>query len=149
MHDLAAPTPASRARAGFTLLELTVVVGALAALAALTAPPVARQLDRLAVTAATAELAALLAGARDRAIAESRPFAVRLDGAGATLHAGPDSLRRLDLAGPHRVSLAATRDSLAYGAGGLAVGASNLSVVVRRGRAAETLFVARLGRVRW
>ena len=149
MRGLAAPHPAARPRAGFTLLELTVVVGALAALAALTAPPVARQLDRLAVTAATAELAALLASARDRAIAESRPFAVRLDATGATLHAGAASLRRLDLAEAHRVSLAATRDSLAYGAGGLGVGASNLSVVVRRGRAAETLFVARLGRVRW
>ena len=138
-----------RPRSGLTLLEVTVVVALLVALAAITAPSVARQRDRLAVAAATADLAALLATGRDRAIAESRPFAVRLDAAGATLHAGTDSLHRLDLAAAHRVTLAATRDSLAYGLGGLGVGASNLSVVISRGRAAETLFVARLGRVRW
>ena len=136
-------------RAGLTLLEVAVVLGALALLAALTAPSVARQRDRLSVAGAAADLAALLATARDQAIAEMQPVAVRLDAEGATLHRGGDSLRRVDLVAEHRVTLASSRDSLAYGLGGMGVGASNLSVIVRRGRAAETVFVSRLGRVRW
>jgi len=46
------------------------------------------------------------------------------------------------------VRITATRDSMAYDPRGLGYGAANLSVVARRGRAAETLFVSRLGRTR-
>jgi hypothetical protein len=46
------------------------------------------------------------------------------------------------------VALEATRDSLAYGPDGLGVGAANLRLVLRRGAAADTLSVSRLGRVR-
>ena len=48
----------------------------------------------------------------------------------------------------HGVTLAGSRDSLAFDVRGLGYGASNLTLVVRRGRAAETLVVSRLGRVR-
>jgi len=37
---------------------------------------------------------------------------------------------------------------MAYAPNGLGYGASNLTVVLRRGSAAETIFVSRLGRVR-
>ena len=52
------------------------------------------------------------------------------------------------LGSSHGVSLSSSRDSMAYAPNGLGHGASNLTVVLRRGSAAETLFVSRLGRVR-
>ena len=48
----------------------------------------------------------------------------------------------------HGVTLASSRDSLAFDVRGLGYGAANLTLVARRGRAAETLVVSRLGRVR-
>jgi hypothetical protein len=48
----------------------------------------------------------------------------------------------------HGVRLGGTRDSLTYDPRGLGRGAANLSIVVRRGTIAETVFVSRLGRVR-
>jgi hypothetical protein len=38
---------------------------------------------------------------------------------------------------------------MAFDARGLGVGAANLSLVARRGRFADTLFVSRLGRLRY
>jgi hypothetical protein len=46
------------------------------------------------------------------------------------------------------VELRATRDSLAYDPYGMGRGASNLSIVIRKGAAVETVFVSRLGRIR-
>jgi hypothetical protein len=46
------------------------------------------------------------------------------------------------------VRLAATRDSMAYLPLGLGYGAANLRAVLTRGRASDTVFVSRLGRVR-
>ena len=46
------------------------------------------------------------------------------------------------------VTLASSRDSLAYSATGLGYGVTNASLVVRRGLAAETVSVSRTGRVR-
>ena len=46
-------------------------------------------------------------------------------------------------------AVATNRDSMVYDARGIGYGASNLSVVIRRGRAVDTVVVSRLGRVRW
>jgi type II secretory pathway pseudopilin PulG len=138
-------------RPAYTLVEVVVVLTLLVLLAALVVPPLARQLDRTAVAAATAEVAAALAIARDQAIAEGRPIAVRFDAPGArvTVLRGADTLLHRDLARAHAVSLTASRDSLAYLPTGLGAGAANLGVVVTRGASTRTLAVSRLGRVRW
>jgi hypothetical protein len=47
------------------------------------------------------------------------------------------------------VSLSTSRDSLAFDVRGLGYGAANLTLVARRGAAADTLVVSRLGRVRY
>ncbi|MBK5189740.1 MAG: hypothetical protein JJD97_15970, partial [Gemmatimonadaceae bacterium] len=47
------------------------------------------------------------------------------------------------------VAFAASRDTVTYGASGRGYGATNSTIVLRRGAAAETVYVARLGRARW
>ena len=57
-------------------------------------------------------------------------------------------LVRREVGAAYGVRLWASRDSMTYDGRGLGFGAANLTVVARRGRAAETVFVSRLGRVR-
>ena len=52
------------------------------------------------------------------------------------------------LGSSHGVMLSASRDSMAYAPNGLGYGAANLTIILRRGESAETIFVSRLGRVR-
>jgi hypothetical protein len=61
---------------------------------------------------------------------------------------GGDTLRKRDIGAAHDVLLLATRTRMSYSATGIGYGAANLSVVVRRNRAVDTVFVSRLGRVR-
>ena len=58
-------------------------------------------------------------------------------------------LLRRDLAIGYGVRISASRDSMAFDARGLGMGAANLSLVARRGRAVDTLFLSRLGRIRY
>jgi hypothetical protein len=58
-------------------------------------------------------------------------------------------LSRAALGHAHGVALAANRDSLVFDVRGLGYGAANLTMIARRGGAAESLVVSRLGRVRW
>ena len=76
--------------------------------------------------------------------------AVILDSGSASLivRAYADTISHRRLGSSHSVAFTTTRDSMAYAPNGLGYGASNLTVVLRRGSAAETLFVSRLGRVR-
>jgi len=138
-------------RAAFSTHEMMLVLLILGLLAAVGLPRAARQLDRIHARGAAAEVVSVLATARHAAIRQGRRTAVRFDRprARVTVHAGSDTLLVRPLAGTHRVTLAATRDSLAYRADGLGFGAANTSIVVRRGAAAETVVVSRLGRVRW
>jgi hypothetical protein len=64
------------------------------------------------------------------------------------VHAGADTLRRLHLRARHGVRLSASRDTMAYAPPGVGHGAANLRVILTRGRAADTVVVSRLGRVR-
>jgi hypothetical protein len=75
---------------------------------------------------------------------------VLLDTAAATLlvRAGADTAMQRDLHARHGITLSATRDSMSFAPDGLGYGAANLSVISRRGSAAETVFVSRLGRAR-
>lgn len=131
------------------MAELLVVLLVLGALLAVAVPRGARVLDRVVVWTVRQEAARLFALARGHALAAGRATAVTVDTAGArvVVHAGTDTLAR----GAWReagVTLAATRDSMAYAPDGLGVGAANLRLVLRRGDAADTLSVSRLGRVR-
>jgi prepilin-type N-terminal cleavage/methylation domain-containing protein len=137
-------------RIGFTLAELLVVLAVLGVLLGIAVSRIGAAADRAATQSATAEAATVFHSARNAAIYRRSPVAVFIDTLRATLVSRVDSelLVRRDLWLSYRVQLSATRDSMAFDARGLGIGAANLSLVVRRGRFADTLFVSRLGRLR-
>ncbi|HKN64923.1 MAG TPA: prepilin-type N-terminal cleavage/methylation domain-containing protein [Gemmatimonadaceae bacterium] len=139
-----------RARTGFTLPELLVVLLLLSIVLGFAFVRLGAAADRAAVRAAVSDAGSVFVRARSAAIYRRAPVAVHIDTVAALLFTRSDSLllqrRDLRALGVH---ISASRDSMAYDAHGLGVGAANLSLVVRRGRAADTLFLSRLGRVRW
>ncbi len=137
-------------RAGTTVIEMLVVVAIVVIVAAIAIPRGARVRDGAAVRAAALDAEQALALARAQALGWHGAVAVRIDTAAARLELrrGRDLLLVRALGDAYRVRLSATRDSLAYDGRGLGRGAANLTLVLRRGSAAETLVVSRLGRVR-
>jgi Tfp pilus assembly protein FimT len=141
---------AARRRWAYTLVELVIVLTVLALVCAIGVRAMGRQLDRVAVVGAIAEAAGAMARARDEALARHAMVSIRIDTADGslTLHTRGTRLARQALGHAHGVSLTTSRDSIVFDARGLGYGAANLTLVARRGSAAETLVVSRLGRVR-
>jgi prepilin-type N-terminal cleavage/methylation domain-containing protein len=137
-------------RAGYTLVELIVVLVIAAILLGLAAVRATEAADRSAVHAAAGEVVAVMTTARSLAIYRRAPVAVAIDTLSAALLVRHDTslLFRRDLRSSYGVGLVASRESTAFDARGLGVGAANLSLVVRRGAAVDTVFLSRLGRVR-
>ena len=140
--------PASRP--ALTLLELIIVLMIIGLLSIIAVRETWHYLDRIAARSALAEAAEVIQQARDEALARHAVVSVRIDTARAelALRERGSALALHALGHAHRVTLSSTRDSLAFDVRGLGYGASNLTLIVRRGRAAETLVVSRLGRVR-
>jgi hypothetical protein len=107
-------------------------------------------LDRVSVEAATSDVGSVLASARALALAGGSAVAVEVDTLAGVLRVrrGTEVLQSRNIAAIHGVSLRSTRDSLSYDSHGLGHGAANLSIILRRGSAADTVFVSRFGRVR-
>ena len=138
-------------RHAFTLVEAVLVVTLLALLAAIGVSTLRRQLDRMAVRHAVREAALVVARARDEALAQHAIVGLRIDTVAGTLtlRARGEPLAVHTLGRTHGVALSATRDSIAFDVRGLGYGAANLTLVARRGAAADTLTVSRLGRTRY
>jgi prepilin-type N-terminal cleavage/methylation domain-containing protein len=134
----------------FTLLELVIVLMIIGLLSIITVREMGHYLDRLATRSAVAEAAEVIQQARDEALARHAMVSVTIDTAHAelALRERGSLLAAHALGHAHRVTLSSTRDSLAFDVRGLGYGASNLTLIARRGHAAETLVVSRLGRVR-
>jgi Tfp pilus assembly protein FimT len=139
-----------RRRWAYTITELVIVLTVLALTCAIGVRVMGRQLDRLAAVTAIGEAAGAMARARDEALARHAMVSVRIDTAERvlTLRIAGVQLARHALGHARGVSLGTTRDSIVFDARGLGYGAANLTLVARRGSAAETLVVSRLGRVR-
>ena len=145
MSTTTRPRPLTR---GLTLPELLIALTVAGILAALAIRAAAGIVDEARARGAAAEVRAALGLARRAAVLRGERAAVRFDTARAAVavHVRAETLvsRALD----RGVRLSATRESTAYGGDGLGFGAANLRVVVRRGAAAETVTVSRVGRVR-
>jgi Tfp pilus assembly protein PilE len=138
-----------RSRPGLSLLETLLALVLLGLVSALAMPPYVAQRDRSAVRAA--RTAAVTAFDQMRALALTRATnaAMRIDTAAARLvvHAGRDTVVRVEMFRAWGVRLAATRDSTAIAPDGLGYGAANLRLILSRGAAADSIIVSRLGRV--
>lgn len=138
-------------RVAFTLPELLVVLLIMSVLLGLAIARIGAAANRTAVRSATTDAAALFGKARHAAIYRRVPVVVCIDSSSGTLEARIDTLvvQRRDLAAGYGVRISASRDSMAFDARGLGMGAANLSLIVRRGQAVDTLFLSRLGRIRY
>ena len=137
-------------RHGYTLAELAVVVAIIGLVTMAGIRGLTQHLDRIAVRNAVDEAAGALARARDEALAHHALVSVRIDTTDATvvLRTGALRLARYAIGHEHGVTLATSRDSVSFDVRGLGFGAANFTLVARRGSAADTLVVSRLGRVR-
>ena len=137
-------------RRAFTIIELTVTICVLSILSAVAIPWVGDILDRVSVRSAATEIGSLFGAARHIAIARAAHATVEIDTAGRVIavSVGSDTVRKREIGTAHDVLMSATRTRMSYSATGMGYGAANLSVVVRRNRAVDTVFVSRLGRVR-
>jgi prepilin-type N-terminal cleavage/methylation domain-containing protein len=137
-------------RHAFTIIELTVTLCILSILSAIAIPWAGSILDRVQVMSAAVEIESLFGAARHIAIARAAHATVDVDTIARTINVsvGSDTVRKREIGTAHGVQLSATRTRMSYSATGIGYGAANLSVVVRRNRAVDTVFVSRLGRVR-
>ncbi|HMG96633.1 MAG TPA: prepilin-type N-terminal cleavage/methylation domain-containing protein [Gemmatimonadaceae bacterium] len=137
-------------RHAFTIIELTVTLCILSILSAIAIPWAGSILDRVQVMSAAVEIESLFSAARHIAIARAAYATVDIDTIARSINVsvGSDTIRKREIGSAHDVRLSATRTRMSYSATGIGYGAANLSVVVRRNRAVDTVFVSRLGRVR-
>src|SRR2546423_327838 len=135
----------------FTIIELTVTLCILSILSAIAIPWMGAILDRVKVRSAAVEIESLFSAARHIAIARGTQATVEIDPSAQSINisVGSDTIRKRDIGMAHDVQLSATRSRMSYSATGMGYGAANLSVVVRRNSAVDTVFVSRLGRVRY
>ena len=137
-------------KAGFTIIETTVTLSVIAILSAIVLPKASGFVDSIKVRGAVIEAEALFSTARHVAIARGAQTTLEINaGRGEmSLRVGRDTLLLRELERAHGVSLRTTRTSIVYSPTGLGYGAVNLTLIVSRSLAADTIFVSRLGRVR-
>lgn len=137
---------------GFTLLELMIVLCITAMLLALGAPRVMPLIDWIETEHAVRAVTTALAIGRNAAVMHATR---------ARITFGPDTIRIDRLQGKgwercwqtpgpasHGVTLAVSNPVVQFGPFGMGWGASNTSIVLRRGSQAETITLSRVGRVK-
>lgn len=132
-----------------TLIELVLTLALLAIVAAVAVPSVRTIADRLNVRAATQDVVLGLWAARNVAAMRGQNawFVVDAGAGGVRVVVGTDTVFARDLAGRRGVRVWASRDSITYAPTGLGFGAANTTIVISRGRRADTITTSRLGRV--
>ena len=137
-------------RRATTLIEVTIVLSIVGLLVGIVALPAARVFDGIQVRSAVSAISAACALARSSAIARSVLAEVTLVPADARVLviAGADTLADERLGSRFGITLEATATRIRYSPLGHGWGLANARVIARRGRAADTLTVSRLGRVR-
>jgi prepilin-type N-terminal cleavage/methylation domain-containing protein len=137
-------------RVGFTLIEIVIVVTIAGLLSAITISRAGSFIDRIEVHGATMEAESMFSRARHIAIARGTPTILDIDPLRGTLsiRGSTEVLSGRDLRAAHGVDIDANRTSITYSPVGVGYGAANFTMILSRGRAADTLYVSRLGRVR-
>ncbi len=139
-------------RRGYTLVELLAILAILGTLFAFALPRTVNWRDRHAARRAAAEVRAFYARARYGALVRSARVRIELsnDSLVAVLEGAVDSVF-LYRPGPRYlgVDLETTRSVVRVGPGGFGWGAANTKLILRRGSAAESLTVSRMGRIKW
>lgn len=133
-----------------TLAELLVVIAMIGLASAFVLPPFKRGFDRLQTRAAAQETLTAFFTARAAAIAGGQRTAVVFDRRQprVIVLASGDTLMLRDLGAGHGVTMSASRDSMTYFPDGLGMGGANLTVIFRRGGAADTVLASREGRIK-
>lgn len=137
-------------RHGFTILETTLCVCLVSILTAIALPRFSRIVDAIEVRSAALAIETAFAAARHLAIARGAQASVDIDTAArvVSVRIGTDTLRKVEFPRERAIQLQATRSSMSYSAIGVGYGAANLTVVVKRNAAFDSVVVSRLGRVR-
>lgn len=137
-------------RRAFTAIELTIVIGVVAVLSAIAMPTANNLIDRIRVRAAVTEIESLFGAARHIAIARATQAMVQIDTVAGIISVTADKAvaRKAMVKAELGVDLSSNRVSMSYSATGVGYGAANLSLMVRKGSAVDTIVVSRLGRVR-
>jgi Tfp pilus assembly protein FimT len=137
---------------GVTLPELTSVLLIMGVMTSVVVPPARRLVDRAGVAAAADRLSAVHEVARQTAIARGRPVRYEVDGAALrvalSLRDADGSWDTLRTFAVGDVRLAVSQPTVTFSPLGVGSGASNTTLIVSRGAAAETLTVSRTGRLR-
>ena len=140
--------PVPPRRAG-TLVELVLTLVLMGIVAAVAVPNLRTIADRMSVRAAAQDVVLGLWAARNVA-------AMRGDYASFVVHAGTgrmqvvvgtDTVFARELTLKRGVTVSVTRDSITYAPTGVGYGAANTTIIVSRGRRADTVVTSRLGRV--
>jgi len=136
---------------GTTIVELLACLTIVAVLLAIAVPRYAVWRDKMGAREAASDVVGVLGEARESAVLRAGFVAVVLDTLRGSIEtrSGGALLTRRDESTRYGVALAANRDSVVYDPRGLGYGASTVSIMVRRGAAAETITVSRMGRVHW
>lgn len=134
-------------RRGVTLVEATVTLAIGAILLGVALPSLARGRDRLHARLAADGLAQLLGAARWRAVLTGLPVTVTFRGDGADATATGWRLA-FGASAAWGTTLRPNRTTLTWRSDGTPHGVQNMTVVVVRGAAAESVIVSRLGRIR-
>lgn len=142
--------PATAPRKGFNVIEMTIVLAIVAVLSAITLPRAGGFVDSIEVRGAVTEIDAIFSTARHAAIARGSQSVLEIDPELGVMmiRVGADTLQRREVGAAHGVSIDSNRTSITYSPIGVGYGAANLTMIVSRKRAADTLYVSRLGRVR-
>jgi type II secretory pathway pseudopilin PulG len=133
-----------------TLIELLLVLAIVSILTAVVVPRVASFMDAIDVRGAADDAEGLMTAARHLAISRAARSSVGIDTGAQTLvlQVGGDTMERRDDGALHGVRLTSNGAAVTYSQIGLGFGVTNLTLVIAKGAAAETLFVSKLGRVR-
>lgn len=136
-------------RPAFTIIETTVAVCLISILTAIVAPSFARIVDAAEVRAAAMEMETSFSAARHLAITRGAQAFVDVDTAlrTVTVRIGTDTVRKRELA-EHHINIKATKTSMSYSPIGMGYGAANLTIVLKRNAAEDSVIISRLGRVR-